>query len=56
MRYFGATMHFMNDGIDSLELGSIVKNKKNKLKNNQYLMNIEGLKAFCKDKTALKVK
>ena len=44
----------MNNKIDSLELESIVSNKKNKLKNNQHLMDIEALKHFCKEKKPLK--
>lgn len=45
----------MNSKIDSIQLESVVNNKKNKLKNNQYLMNIDGLKYFCKEKKPLKV-
>lgn len=46
----------MNNEIDLLQLESITRNKKNKLKNNQYLMNMEGFKAFCAKKEPLKTK
>lgn len=45
----------MNKEINSFELEDIVKNKKNKLKRNQYLMDIESFKSFCVSKDALEV-
>ncbi|MCG2695147.1 hypothetical protein L6261_03655 [Candidatus Parcubacteria bacterium] len=43
----------MNDKIDSFELERILKNKKNKLKNNQHLMGMEDFEAFCRRKEPL---
>lgn len=45
----------MNLAIDSFELKDVLEKKKNKLKGNQLLMNMEELKDFCSKKTALRV-
>lgn len=45
----------MNDEISEDIMNDVVRKKKNKLGNKQYLMNMEQVKAFCKDKNPQKL-